>query len=649
MMDEHLSYQDLLHRVRDLERNEKLLKEKNELLELAIDAVEDGVWEMDPRTGKTYYSPRWFTMLGYEPGELPATYETWRDLLHPADRGPLEEAVQKFLEDPQDLYSAEFRMRTRQGDWRWVHSRGKIMGRDEDGRISRMIGTHVDITERRQLEDSLRLTQFIYEKASVGIFRVGADARILGVNDQAAKSLGYSKEELTSMSIFDIDPLATTDNWKDIWERFLDGEGDSFETIHRHKDGTELPVYITSNLLVYDGQQFSIAFVQDITHLKRIEQALYQAQKMEAIGNLAGGIAHDFNNVLSAIYGYSQLAQLKVNNKEKVLEYIRNICLASDRAKELVQQILAFSRQGVSEKAPIDLGDNIKDALKLLKASIPSTIEMQENIAVERGVVHANRIQIQQVVMNLCANSAHALQSDGGKIVVELLPFEVCQGDFSDDPDIIPGRYLKLIVADNGHGIPADIQNRIFEPYFTTKKTGEGTGMGLATVHGIIKDHGGYIKVYSKPGTGTTFQVLFPVTGHNSLPDHERFEALPRGTERILFVDDEGSILEIGRTLLSNLGYRVEASTSPLDCLACFRARPDEFDLVLTDFAMPGMDGKIFVAEIRKIHPTIPIIVCTGFSANILSEEMTDLGIHSILMKPVSTSELAMTVRRAIG
>ena len=409
------TYQELIEKIRQLEDNERLLREKTERLELAIDAAEDGVWELDPRTGQTYFSPRWLTMLGYQPGELPATYETWAGLLHPEDKVDAENAVVRFLEHPETPLSIEFRMRTKDDDWRWIHSRGKSIAKDHEGKISRMIGTHVDITERRHLEESLRLTQFIYEKASIGIYRVGSDARILGVNDAAAKCLGYSKEELTAMSIFDIDPLANKDNWSEIWQRLLDGGGDRFEVVHRHKNGTEIPVVITSNLLEFKGQQFSIAFVQDISQTKRMELALFQAQKMEAIGNLAGGIAHDFNNILSAIYGYAQLAQLKVNDIEKVQEYIRHVCVASERAKELVMQILVFSRQGNSEKYPTDIGGIVKEALKLLRASIPATIAIQDSVVLDGGSVVANQTQIHQVVMNLCTNSAHSLRLHGGK------------------------------------------------------------------------------------------------------------------------------------------------------------------------------------------------------------------------------------------
>ena len=314
----------------------------------------------------------------------------------------------------------------------------------------------------------------------------------------------------------------------------------------------------------------------------------------------------------------------------------------------MVLQILAFSRKGVSEKRPTDIGKIIKEALKLLRASIPSTIEIRDSIAAGSGAVVANLTQIHQVVMNLCTNAAHALGSHGGNIVVELLPVEIGPENSANYQGLLPGSYLKLIVADNGHGIDPALLPRIFEPYFTTKGLGEGTGMGLATVHGIVRDHGGDIKVYSEPGIGTTFHVLFPVAADPSLPVSEEISEMPRGTERILFVDDEQSIVDIGKDLLTQLGYSVETRVDSHDCLEAFRAQPDGYDLVVTDYAMPGMDGEELITEIRKIRRTMPVILCTGFSTSILAKKLSVPGIDFMLMKPMTASDLAVAVRRAL-
>jgi PAS domain S-box-containing protein len=641
-------YEEMKSRVEELEQAKNELLKRVDRYKLAIEAIEGGLWDFDPRTGIAYLSPRWLTMLGYSPGELSSTYETWANLLHPDDRSRAEDAVKGFLEHPEGSLALEFRMRAKNGDWRWIHSQGKAFERDSEGNVSRMIGMQIDITERQQLEESLRLTKFSFDKASVGIYWIASDARILNVNEQAAKSLGYSTEELTSMTIFDIDPLVNNDNWGAIWQNLLKQGGDQFETIHIHKDRREIPIYVTSNLLEYNGLQFSIAFAQDITERKRMEEALLQSQKMEAIGTLAGGIAHDFNNILGAILGYAQLAQHNSSEKQKVQEYIDNIYLAGERAKGLVQQILAFSRQSKTEKIPVDIGLVIKEALKLLRASSPSTIEMCQNVKSNLGTVLADQTQIHQIVMNLCMNAFHAMEKEGGQLDIDLTPVEINTDDSKVYEDIIPGRYLKLTVADTGHGMDAKTISNIFEPYFTTKETGEGTGLGLAMVHGIVKNHGGNIKAYSEPGIGTSFHVLFPLIENGKEKKEEALHPLSKGNENILFIDDEEFLIDIGKGLLESLGYKVETRTSPYDALEAFRAQADKYDMVITDMTMPKMTGEKLASEIKKIRPDIPIILCTGYSSRITPINVAKMGISDILMKPLTLHTLANTVRKVL-
>jgi len=369
---------------------------------------------------------------------------------------------------------------------------------------------------------------------------------------------------------------------------------------------------------------------------------------MEAIGTLAGGIAHDFNNILSAILGYAQLAQLNSSENPKVQGYIDQLYSAGERAKELVQQILAFSRQGKSEKVPVDIGLVVKEALKLLRASIPSTIEIRQNVKSNLGTVEADQTQIHQIVMNLCTNAFHAMEKDDGHLSVNLVPVTIGINEISAYNDIKSGPYLKLTVTDTGHGMSADTLSRIFEPYFTTKKEGKGSGIGLATVHGIVKNHGGDIEVHSKPGEGTTFHILFPVIGTKVEKAKETPNSFPTGTEQILFVDDEKYIIDIGKELLEGLGYQVETRASAFDALEAFRIQPDKYDMVITDMTMPKMTGEQLASEIRKIRPNIPIILCTGYGSRITSEYSTEMGISRMLMKPLTLSDLAKNVRKVL-
>ncbi len=380
---------------------------------------------------------------------------------------------------------------------------------------------------------------------------------------------------------------------------------------------------------------------------RKLRGDLQQAQKMEAIGSLAGGIAHDFNNILSAILGYAELTELMLPRDSEVAEFIKQILKASSRAKDLVQQILAFSRQSQYEKMPCNISAEVKEALKLLRASLPATIEIHHDIKSNPGVVMADRTKIHQVIMNLCTNAFHAMEAAGGRLDVIL---DSVENGAEEAPGhhLDPGRYLKLTVRDTGSGMDADTISRIFDPYFTTRKLGEGTGMGLATVHGIVKDHGGAILVNSAPGDGAVFRIFFPVVEGEDESDVSTFKSLPRGAERILFVDDEKPLIDIGKKILTHLGYKVEVRSSPHDALAAFRANPQNFDLVITDMIMPEMTGDNLAKRMNAIRSDIPVLLCTGFSNNVRPEVVGNTGIRELLMKPLTTRNLAEAIQRVL-
>ncbi|MGB3221383.1 MAG: cache domain-containing protein [Desulforhopalus sp.] len=512
-----------------------------------------------------------------------------------------------------------------------------------------------DITERKKVEESLRFTQFIFDKASIGIYQTDSKGRILNLNEQACKSLGYSKSELCRMSLFDIDPSLSVERFNDLLNKRKSKSPIYFESVHRSKDGRVYPVKITSNLLEYKNEHYSISFVRDITEEKekekqkqRMEARFYQAQRMEALGTLAGGIAHDFNNILSAIIGYTELSQRSCHDDSKIQSYLSNLHEASQRAKNLVQQILSFSRQGNSEMHPIDISRVIKEALRMIRVSVPTTIEISQNIPANPGTVFANETQVHQIVMNLCANSCHAMEETGGCLEIELIPTIISREDFSNYPDLNPGHYLKLIVSDTGHGISLDLMQRIFDPYFTTKQAGKGSGLGLSTVHGIVKDHGGMIQVYSELGKGTTFQIFLPLAEIKEQRSVKSEGDFPRGNETILYVDDEKLLIDIGKELLEGLGYTVETRASSIDAYEAFRANPGKYDLVVTDMTMPKLTGENLAIKIHELAPAVPVILCTGFSTRLNTERLKNIGIKQVLMKPVTLAELATAVRTAL-
>ncbi|MDD5758205.1 MAG: response regulator [Desulfobulbaceae bacterium] len=403
---------------------------------------------------------------------------------------------------------------------------------------------------------------------------------------------------------------------------------------------------------VFDPAGRMVSFVhfsKDITAQKELGNRLIQAQKLEAIGTLAGGIAHDFNNILTPILGYAEMAKDNVPPGSPVGDNIDQVITAALRARDLVQQILCFSRQKEQQRIPLAPHIIIKEAVKLLRASIPATIEIRQDI-VDSGMILADATQIHQVVMNLCTNAYHAMREKGGVLAVVLQPCQVR----NDDPKVnefvlAPGDYVMFEVSDTGAGMDKLTMAKIFDPYFTTKKQGEGTGLGLSVVHGIVQECGGHITVYSEPGRGATFRVYLPkITSAQLFEPHAASEPLPHGTESILVVDDDQAIVDLDTRILEGLGYRVTGLTVSKEALQRFQAAPRDFDLVLTDMTMPGLTGLALSMRINAIRPGMPIILCTGFSELIDGDKAKAIGIQGFLKKPILRQELAETVRAAL-
>jgi len=382
---------------------------------------------------------------------------------------------------------------------------------------------------------------------------------------------------------------------------------------------------------------------------QQLEMQLRQTQKMEAIGTLAGGIAHDFNNILGIISGYAELATLDATEGSRSQKCLKEIFTAGQRARDLVQQILTFSRQGATEPKPLQIGFAVKEVMKMLRATLPTTIEVKYSVPKELPAVVADPTQIHQVVMNLCTNASHAMRETGGILEVSLEEVMVDSAMTVRVPDLTPGRYQKLKVQDTGHGMSAEVIERIFDPFFSTKDPGEGTGLGLSVVHGIVKKHGGAIDVTSKAGGGTTFDVYFPSLGGVEEKAVDEVTPLPTGTERILLVDDEAAMVEMGRQMLESLGYKVTTQINSVEALGAFKAQPDAFDLVMTDMTMPRMTGADLSKEVLKIRPEVPIILCTGYSERIQEDSAKSIGIREFVLKPVVLREIAHIIRRALS
>jgi len=506
--------------------------------------------------------------------------------------------------------------------------------------------------ESKRAEEQLVLLATAIEQAAEGITITDKNGTIQYVNPSFERISGYAREEIIGQNHHILKSSKHDEAfYKAMWNTLSRGEVWTGYMINEKKDGTTYRVEASISP-IRDNASTIINYVtieRDVTHEAELETQLRQVQKMEAIGTLVGGIAHDFNNILAAIMGYTEMALYDVPEGTAGRRNLEQVLKAGYRGKDLVKQIITFSRRSEQERRSMRVSPIVKEALKLLKASLPTTIDIRQNIETQSGMVLADPTQIHQVLMNLCSNAAYAMREKGGVLGVSLVDADIdSDGAEPSYPDLNPGAYLKLTVSDTGHGIDRAIMERIFDPFFTSKKPGEGTGMGLAVVHGIVKSYGGAIVVDSEPGKGSTFDVFLPRIEGDFFPEADSAAPMPTGNERILFVDDEEDLLDMVHQMLERLGYSVVAKTNSLEALEAFKAQPDQFALVITDQTMPHMTGADLAKELMRIRPDIPIILCTGFSEVISAEEAKALGIREFVMKPFATREIAEITRRVL-
>ncbi|MDH5698619.1 MAG: PAS domain S-box protein, partial [Nitrospirota bacterium] len=520
--------------------------------------------------------------------------------------------------------------------------------------------------QRKNIEMALReseeRTRLILDTALDAVVTLDEHGHIIGWNSQAERMFGWSRQEIIGEPVVStIIPPQYRDAHLQGIQRYLTSEvseilNKRIELSGMHRDGHEFPLELAITAVRSQGRTIFSGFLRDLTERRRTEDALLkseeqrrQAQKMEAMGTLAGGIAHDFNNILSAIIGYTELAMTQIGVGSSVLPRLQEVLRAGYRAKNLVRQILTFSRQDESGKKVMYLQPIVEEALNLLRASLPSTITLHAELEPDSAPVLADATQIHQVVMNLGANAEYAMRGTGGRLTVKLDEVEVDATTASLVQGLHEGPYIRLQVADSGQGMPPSVKKRIFDPFFTTKDVGEGTGMGLSVIHGVVTSHGGAIRIDSQEGVGTTFTIYFPCSSVSVVA--QQVPSPPSsycGKGTVMFVDDELSIVKWAKDMLEELGYMVAVFTNGPEALQAFKQEPDRFDVLVTDQTMPGMTGELLARQVMSIRPECPIILCSGFSYTMNEEKALGIGLRAYLTKPVSMSDMAKALQVAL-
>lgn len=773
----------LIYLNRRYKRSEERLRASEERFRDLVETTDAIVWEADARTlNFTAVSANVERLLGYPQADwlLPGF---WQDRLHPEDR---EAAIAYCAERTRRLqnHALEYRFLTREGRAVWLRDEVKVI--PEDGHPRWLRGLMVDIEERKRADAELRRMRYSVERAGDSVLWISRDGRILYANEAAWTTLGYTREEILQLTIFDLNPEYEPALWQSRFERLKRLGTVTLETHHRTKQGRLFPIEVSANYVFQDGEEFNFSTVRDITARKameksqlqslslmsstleatadgilvvntegaieifnrnfvrmwripddvlaskddgqairfildqlrdpaqftekvgylythveeesfdaiefkdgrvferysrpqwagtkvvgrvwsfrdttarrqaemeraKLESQLHQAKKLEAVGTLAGGIAHDFNNILSGIYGYLELAQGTRAGDPELPGYLEEIRRAGHRAADLVRQILAFSRTqgGEQAKSPQALDRIVLEAVKLLRAASPSTIEIVTDIVSDPPSVWGNATQLHQVIMNLGTNAIQAIPERTGQVSIELQTCNVDEAQARTLPGLAPGLCLRLTVRDTGAGMDASTRERVFEPFFTTKAPGEGTGLGLSVVHGIVRHHEGAIRLTSEIGVGSQFEIFLPArpaADHRPMPAATVLQ--PGRGERILIVDDEQAITVTGKRALENLGYRVETENSALPAFARLQRDPLAFRLVVTDQSMPEMTGLELALRLRERGFDLPVLLTSGNSVDLTPDRTQAAGVREVLAKPYTVATLVEAVQRNLG
>jgi PAS domain S-box-containing protein len=649
---------------------EDALRESEKRLRFALEGASEGLWDWSIDTGDVYFSAAAELMLGYEPGEMVrrAGHGTWEQSVHPDDMPAVQRAIDEHVTGRTPAYEAEYRFRTKRGGWKWILGRGKVVERRLDGTPRRMTGIHIDITERKQAEETkARLTaaidaerqraaeavreseerhRLLFEENPIPLLVIDAETLMfLAVNASAVRQYGYSREEFTRMSIVDIRRPEEVDVALARAAAPVEVRAQRAGPFrHQRKDGSIVIVDIVSRDFVFAGRRARLVLAMDTTEQRRLEDQLRQSQKIEAVGQLAGGIAHDFNNLLTIIKGNIELTLHQLPQGVPLRGDLEQVAHAASRAALLTRQLLAFSRKQVLKPAVLDLNEVVAEAERMLRRVIGEDIMFVTELAPNVARVTADRGQIEQVLVNLVVNARDAMPAGGMLTVatadVDVSPLEAAKRG------IPPGAYVTIRVRDTGVGMDDATRARIFEPFFTTKPVGRGTGLGLATVHGVVHQSGGFVVVESAPSAGSVFTVFLPRTATiESAPMAPvSGSVIERGSETVLLVEDEEEVRAVARRVLVEAGYTVLEAGNAAEAIQVFDRAPNPIAILVSDVVMPGLNGHELSQMLRLRSPRLRTLFVSGYSFDARGDSSA-FDDESFLPKPYEPMELARRVR----
>jgi PAS domain S-box-containing protein len=643
-------------------RIEKDLKLSEDRFRIIVEQTGQLVYDYQVLTGKISWAGAVEPITGYKSREFQKFGVTeWEQMIHPEDRLRIVQQMHDSMVSCAQV-ETEYRFQRKNGNYIYVEDHG-IFLRGDDGVVSRMLGVMSDVTARIEARDALQRSEELYRSLAEASSHMVWTADALGNAEMDHKTwsifTGLSPEEVMGQGWAKAIHPEDLPLMMEVWNRSLTtGDAYRHEYRLRRSDGVYRMMLAKAVPTKKSNGEIRnwIGTCLDVTEQREsekrqilLESQLRQSQKMEAIGTLAGGIAHDFNNILMAIISYGELAKFEASKQPDQLDNICHILEAAERARDLVKQILSFSRQTRQETCPVRLTDVSDQALKLLKAALSSQIEIRVDYEKNLPAILADSTQMQQVILNLCTNSAQALKRKGGLIELSLSFQDFSQPALAEQYELPPGAYVLLRVSDNGSGMDQDTAKRIFDPFFTTKGPGEGTGLGLSVVHGIVAAHHGVIKVSSQQGQGTTFDLYFPAVFAKDDLSPTIEPQMSRGTgQKILIVDDEIKICNSVSRILERLGYWTDSLIRPAQAWALLENNIQDWDLVITDLTMPGMTGIQLAEKIHQARADLPILLITGYSGTWTREQLTEKGITEMLTKPIMTQDLAEAVARAL-